>query len=192
MSNNDKNKQQNTATASAASAQTTNQEQPLLQTGAAPEVAPTSQAANTLSSDEVAQLTLLKQVLGEYGPAAGFHVDMRLPAGKAVTSKLHHAFRILFGLRGEAFKQGFALFIEAINECKTKAYHPKVVNANLELINEQEEAGVFVTFINYASRFARVGNKSKFAQNNDIPRLTNRLLDPELVSSVNDAFLVNG
>ena len=67
-----------------------------------------------------------------------------------------------------------------------------MVNANLELINEQEEAGVFVTFINYASRFARVGNKSKFAQNNDIPRLTNRLLDPELVSSVNDAFLVNG
>lgn len=192
MSNNDKNKQQNNTSASAAPAPTVNQEQPLLETAALVEAVAVAQNANTLTADEVGQLTLLKQILGEYGPAAGFHVNMRLPAGRAVTSKLHHAFRILFSLRGEAFKQAFALFIESINECKTKAYHPKVVNDNLDLIVEQEEAGVFVTFINYATRFARAGNKAKFSQNNDIPRLTNRLLDPELVSSVNEAFLVNG
>lgn len=144
-----------------------------------------------LSVDEVQQIQLIGVVLGEFGPAAGLHVDMRNPATKNAIAKLHQAFRILFTLRGEAFQAGFTSFVEAINECKTKAYHPKVVNSHLDMINDQSEAGVFVTFINYIIRFARMQNKQKFSVNNDVSRLTDRLTDAELVSALNHAFLVN-
>lgn len=150
-----------------------------------------AKVTQSLDIEEVKAIQLLEQVLGEFGPAAGLHVDMRKDSTKVTSAKLHQAFRILFQLRGEAFQEGFTKFVEAITDCKTKAYHPKVVNCHLDLFSDTAEAGVFVTFINYIIRFARMQNKNKFSTNNDVSRLTNSLNDPELVSALNHAFLVN-
>ena len=149
----------------------------------------TTAPAGSINAEEQYQLTLLSQLLEEYSANSGMHVDLNSSKSKTAFDKLHHAFRILFALRGTAFKQAFGKFVSAILDAKTKAFHPKVVNYHLGNLSAEEQSA-FIVFINLITRFARFGNKSKFAQNTNVSRLTELVSDPELKGLLDEVFLV--
>lgn len=145
--------------------------------------------AGSISAEDQYQLRLLSQLLEEYSANSGTHVDLNSTKSKTAFDKLHHAFRILFALRGAAFKHAFATFVKEILDAKTKAFHPKVVNYHLTNLTPEEQSA-FIVFINLITRFARFGNKAKFAQNTNVSRLTELVSDPELKGLLDEVFLV--
>ncbi|ANZ50235.1 hypothetical protein PHOBOS_45 [Erwinia phage vB_EamM_Phobos] len=169
--------------------ETTSQESP--RPDLTPAVETTAQVAPIVgvNAEEQYDLKLLGELLEEYSNNSGMHVDLNSTKSKVAFSKLHHAFRLLFKMRGQAFKSGFAALINVINDATTKAFHPKVVNYHLSNLSPEEQQ-VFIIFINYAGRFARFDNKSKFSKNTNVSRLTELVVDPELKGLLNEVFLV--
>lgn len=141
------------------------------------------------SNDDQYRVKLITTMLDEAGNNAGPRKPSGTQAEKDAYNKLHHSFRELFKLRGQAFLDGFYAFVEAANKHRNGIFYAPAANNRIsENFPNRDEREVFVIFINMLIRYARCADKGRFRDTNDVDRLARRLNDPDLRSVVMHAF----
>ncbi|MGL5397262.1 MAG: hypothetical protein ACRDBQ_18595 [Shewanella sp.] len=143
---------------------------------------------NKFGPEDAEKLSLLQAMLQAAGTADVGKMKDTDPKCVDAYNKLHHSFRSLMMLRGEAFHEGFTILIKAINDNPFGIFYLPRVNKNISNWMDNNEREVFIIFINMAVRFATSKDKSRFGKMNNVERLASRMADPELADAIRSVF----
>lgn len=139
-----------------------------------------AEAAVAYSQDDSYQVNLIAAQLDEAGNTIGTNKPKNTSEADDAFRKLHQSFRSLFELRGQAFIDAFNVFVAAAIKHKRSIFYYPNVNYHLDWFHDSAERETYVVFINMLVRFANSQDKANFAQRDNVNRLLQRVVDPEL------------